>query len=44
VLECNIRQADKTVARLNEIMRTPPNWADGIPLDVETKIMQRYGK
>ena len=30
--------------RLEEIMVTPPSWADGLPLAAESKIMGRYGK
>jgi DNA polymerase len=30
--------------RLEEIMVTPPSWANGLPLAAESKIMGRYGK
>ena len=29
---------------LEEVMTTPPVWAEGLPLDVEASIMGRYGK
>ncbi len=29
---------------LRSIMRTPPDWAKGLPLDAEVSIMERYGK
>jgi DNA polymerase len=31
-------------ARLEEVMTTPPSWAEGLPLDVEASIMGVYGK
>ena len=30
--------------RLRQVMRTPPSWAAGLPLNAGVKIMQRYGK
>ena len=44
VLECPIVEAEKAMQRLCEIMCAPPAWADGIPLAVEAKIMERYAK
>ncbi len=44
VLECLTEQAEKITARLVEIMCAPPEWAKGIPLNVEASTMQRYGK
>ena len=35
---------DAAKARLEEVMTTPPAWAQGLPLDVEASIMERYGK
>ena len=35
---------DKAVADLKHAMTTPPNWAGGLPLKAEVKIMRRYGK
>jgi len=29
---------------MERIMCTPPEWAEGLPLDVEVQIMERYGK
>jgi DNA polymerase len=29
---------------LIDVMTTPPAWAEGLPLDVEASIMERYGK
>lgn len=44
VLEVPEGDADAAAARLVEVMRTPPAWAGGLPLDCEVKIMGRYGK
>ena len=35
---------EKDAKRLLKIMRTPPDWAAGLPLDAEVSIMSRYGK
>jgi DNA polymerase len=37
-------QPEEAKARLEEVMTTPPFWADGLPLDVEASVMERYGK
>jgi DNA polymerase I-like protein with 3'-5' exonuclease and polymerase domains len=42
VLETDQPEAAK--AALVEAMTTPPAWAEGLPLDVEASIMERYGK
>jgi DNA polymerase len=42
VLESDNPQEDKI--KLEHVMKTPPAWADGLPLDVEATVMQRYGK
>jgi DNA polymerase bacteriophage-type len=44
VLEVPEGEADEAAARLVEVMRTPPAWAGGLPLDCECKVMTRYGK
>jgi DNA polymerase len=44
VLECSIEDSERVTQRLTEIMCTPPTWARGIPLAVETNTMLRYGK
>ena len=44
VLECSINEVEQTTRRLEEIMCTPPEWAVGLPLDVEAQTMTRYGK
>ena len=44
VIECRERDAEATVARMREVMCTPPEWAAGLPLGVEIKIQTRYGK
>lgn len=44
VVECPEADAGKVVERMNEVMCTPPEWAKGLPLDIEVKVMQRYGK
>ena len=35
---------EEVKAELERIMRIPPSWGTGLPLDVEVKIMSRYGK
>jgi DNA polymerase len=42
VIETDEPEAAK--ARLEEVMTTPPSWAEGLPLDVEASIMGVYGK
>jgi DNA polymerase len=42
VLESDHPEQD--AERLLNIMRTPPDWAAGLPLDAEVSIMSRYGK
>jgi DNA polymerase len=37
-------EPEKAKAELERIMVTPPDWAVGLPLAVEAKIMARYGK
>ena len=44
VLEVPQSEADAAVERLRAVMCTPPSWAVGLPLDVEIKVMKRYGK
>lgn len=35
---------EEAKAALIEVMTTPPAWAEGLPLDVEASVMERYGK
>jgi DNA polymerase len=35
---------EEVMKEMERIMCTPPAWADGLPLDVEVQIMERYGK
>jgi DNA polymerase len=35
---------EEVASEMERIMCTPPAWADGLPLDVEVQIMERYGK
>lgn len=42
VLESQTPDEDKI--KLELVMRTPPAWAAGLPLEVEATVMQRYGK
>lgn len=35
---------DKAQKALERIMKTPPSWAEGLPLDIEVSVMGRYGK
>ena len=44
VLEVLESEADASAARLREVMCTPPDWAESLPLDCEVKIMRAYGK
>ena len=44
VVECPERMGEATVARMREVMCTPPAWATGLPLGVEIKVQTRYGK
>ena len=44
VLEVPEDNAEDWALRLKEIMCTPPEWAQGLPLNAEVKIMGRYGK
>ena len=44
VLEVPADEAEPARDRLVEVMRRPPEWAAGLPLDCEAKIMARYGK
>ncbi len=44
VIECPAAEADTVKAGMERIMCDPPAWAEGLPLAVETKVMQRYGK
>ncbi len=44
VVECPERMGEATVARMREVMCTPPAWAAGLPLGVEIKVHTRYGK
>jgi hypothetical protein len=42
VLESKTPEEDKI--KLEHVMKTPPAWAAGLPLDVEATVMARYGK
>jgi DNA polymerase len=42
VLESETPDEDKI--KLEAVMRTPPAWAAGLPLEVEATVMARYGK
>ena len=44
VVECLTNDVDNVVTNMQNVMCTPPDWAKGIPLDVEINSMQRYGK
>jgi DNA polymerase len=37
-------EPDRAKVELERIMTTPPTWAEGLPLAVEAKVMERYGK
>ena len=44
VAEVNEADAASYAQQLKEIMCTPPDWAAGLPLNADVKIMSRYGK
>ena len=44
VVECLEADADQVVERMKEVMCAPPKWAKGLPLDIDVKVMKRYGK
>ena len=44
VVECQTESAEEVMQQMEKIMCTAPDWAKGIPLGVESSIMQRYGK
>jgi len=44
VVECKADDAEEVTKRMMSVMRTPPVWAEGIPLDIEITTMYRYGK
>lgn len=37
-------EPDRAKVELERMMTTPPAWAEGLPLAVEAKVMERYGK
>ena len=41
---CDERHADEVAAGLADLMRTPPDWAEGLPLAVEATICEFYTK
>jgi DNA polymerase len=44
VAECERHEAEIFKSKIKEIMCTPPEWCDSLPLAVDIKIMERYGK
>ena len=44
VVECHEQDADAVQKTMTDIMCSPPDWAQSLPLGVEIKTMQRYGK
>jgi DNA polymerase len=44
VIECRAEEAEENKERLEAVMVSTPDWAIGLPLAVEVKIMSRYGK
>ena len=42
--EIVIETASPDVDALRQVMCTPPDWASGLPLNVDIKVMARYGK
>lgn len=43
-LEVEVCDADRAAAELQKVMESPPEWAEGLPLDAKPTIMSRYGK
>jgi DNA polymerase I-like protein with 3'-5' exonuclease and polymerase domains len=37
-------KADECLKDMTRIMTTPPEWAIGLPLEVDLKLMRRYSK
>lgn len=44
VVECAEEDADTVVATMTDVMCTAPDWAQGLPLNIELGVMRRYGK
>lgn len=44
VVECKDYDATTVLKAMEKIMTTAPTWAKGLPLAVDIKIMERYGK
>jgi len=44
VLEVPEADAERCLAWMRDVMTTPPEWAEGLPLAVGAKVMTRYGK
>lgn len=42
--EIVVEGEESDVPAIERAMRTPPNWAGGLPLNIEAEIMTRYGK
>ena len=35
---------DEVLQQMSDVMCTPPDWAKGLPLSIESSVMLRYGK
>ena len=44
VLQSDVDAVESSITHLKQIMCTPPQWAQGLPLNVEIESMSRYGK
>jgi len=44
VVECAEEEGERVAAEVERVMCEPPEWAVGLPLGAEVKIMTRYGK
>ena len=44
VVECAEEDGERVAAEVERVMCEPPEWAAGLPLGAEVKIMMRYGK
>lgn len=44
ILEVPEADAEQAIQDITKIMTTPPDWAKGLPLETEAKVLHRFGK
>jgi DNA polymerase len=44
VCECKEEDVEVVIADMTRVMTTPPEWATGLPLEIDIKTMKRYSK